>query len=146
MTRTGLESIYARFALMMAERSTCARLHVGCVIVTGDHRKVLALGHNGNADGLHQGCDREEPGNCGCLHAEENAVINLDCPRDVPKVVYCTHLPCAMCAKRLINAGGVARVAYVTDYRKRDGVKILVEAGIGVVNLAGTVPAADPSA
>lgn len=132
MRRTGLESIYARLAFMMSERSTCVRLHVGCAIVSGDHRKILAVGHNGNAEGLHEGCDREEPGNCGCLHAEESAVINLDCGRDVPKVVYCTHLPCAMCAKRLISAGGVARVSYVGDYRVRDGLQILRGAGIVV--------------
>lgn len=63
-------------------------------------------------------------GNCGCLHAEENAVINCDTARHHEKIVFCTHLPCVMCAKRLINLGGVKEVYYQTDYRKKDSLEI----------------------
>ena len=65
----------------IARRSTCTRLDVGTVITTTDYRKVLAVGYNGNASGLPNSCDRDEPGNCGCLHSEENAVINCDAPQ-----------------------------------------------------------------
>jgi deoxycytidylate deaminase len=68
--------------------------------------------------------------NCGHLHGEENAIINCDVPRYTPKVVLCTHLPCALCAKRLVNLGGVERVVYETDYRIRDAVEILERAHI----------------
>src|SRR5271157_5122725 len=109
-----------RLAEALAERSTCSRLQVGTVITSTDYRRVLAVGYNGNATGLPNQCDRDEPGNCGCLHSEENAVINCDAPRQVEKIVFVTHLPCMMCAKRLINLGNVRRVYYRTDYRLRD--------------------------
>lgn len=121
-----------RLAVTLAERSTCKRLKVGTVITSTDFRKVLAVGYNGNASGLHNGCDRDEVGNCGCLHSEENAVINCDSPRSTEKVVFVTHLPCAMCAKRLINLGNVRRVLYAHDYRSRDSVDLFAQVGITV--------------
>jgi dCMP deaminase len=81
---------------------------------------------------LHNGCDRDEVGNCGCLHSEENAVINCDSPRSTEKIVFVTHLPCAMCAKRLINLGNVKRVIYAHDYRTRDSVDLFAQVGITV--------------
>lgn len=65
--RKSFEQIYMRLAQMMAERSTCARLHVGCVITSTDFRYVYGVGYNGNASGLPNGCDSEEPGKCGCF-------------------------------------------------------------------------------
>lgn len=130
--RPSFESIYLRLAQTMAERATCHRLQVGTVITTTDFRKVLAVGYNGNATGLTNGCDREEPGNCGCLHSEENAVINCDAPRFIEKVVFVTHLPCVACAKRLINLGNVKRVVYGQDYRLRDSIALLESVGIVV--------------
>lgn len=134
--RPSFEHIYMRLAEALAERSTCSRLQVGTVITSTDFRKVLAVGYNGNATGLPNQCDRDEPGNCGCLHSEENAVINCDAPRQVEKVVFVTHLPCVMCAKRLINLGNVRRIYYRTDYRVRDSLELLGTAGIEVKQLA----------
>jgi dCMP deaminase len=133
--RPSFESIYLLLARTLSARSTCKRLQVGTVITTTDYRKVLAVGYNGNATGLHNGCDREEPGNCGCLHSEENAVINCDAPRHTEKVVFVTHLPCVACAKRLINLGNVKRIFYGQDYRLRDSVEILTSVGIEVNKL-----------
>jgi len=120
------------FAEAIAKRSTCKRLQVGTVITSKDFRKVLAIGYNGNATGLPNTCDRDEVGNCGCLHSEENAVINCDSPREIEKVVFVTHLPCAACAKRLINLGNVIQVIYKNDYRKREAIDILNMAGIKI--------------
>jgi dCMP deaminase len=134
-SRPTFEEIYMRLAVTLAERSTCKRLKVGTVITSTDFRKVLAVGYNGNASGLHNGCDRDEIGNCGCLHSEENAVINCDSPRSTEKVVFVTHLPCAMCAKRLINLGNVKRVIYAHDYRTRDSVDLFAQVGITVAQV-----------
>lgn len=128
--RPSFESIYLAMAAQFAQRSTCSRLKVGTVITTLDYRKVLAVGYNGNATGLANCCDRQEPGNCGCLHSEENAIINCDVPRDVRKVVFVTHAPCELCAKRLINLGNVDRVYYRADYRSERGIALLNRAGI----------------
>jgi dCMP deaminase len=121
-----------QFAETIARRSTCRRLAVGTVITTTDYRKVLAVGYNGNASGLSNSCDRDEAGNCGCLHSEENAVINCDAPRETRKYVFVTHLPCAACAKRLINLGNVEKILYLNDYRKKDSIDLLESVGIEV--------------
>ncbi len=128
--RPSFEKIYLDLARVLATRSTCKRLAVGTVITTTDYRKVLAIGYNGNASGLPNTCDRDEPGNCGCLHSEENAVINCDAPRSTEKVVFVTHLPCVGCAKRLINLGNVRKVIYGEDYRVRDSIELLKSVGI----------------
>lgn len=130
MTRPSFKEIYMNTALQMARRSTCARLNVGCVITSADFRKVLSIGYNGNASGLPNMCDSSEPGKCGCIHAEQNAVINCDSPRSVEKIVFCTNLPCVMCAKFLVNLGNVLHVYYHSDYRVRDGLNVLHAANI----------------
>ena len=135
-TRPSFQQIYLDLALRLAERSTCSRLNVGTVITSTDYRKVLAVGYNGNAAGLANCCDRPDAGNCGCLHSEENAVINCDSPRSIEKHVFVTHLPCAMCAKRLINLGGVKKVFYRTEYRSLESIEILNSVGIEVVQLS----------
>jgi len=134
--RPSFYQVYMEFAEAISKRSTCTRLQVGTVITSRDFRKVLAIGYNGNATGLPNTCDREEPGNCGCLHSEENAVINCDSPRETEKIVFVTHLPCAACAKRLINLGNVIEVIYKNDYRRRDSIEILKQAGIKVTSFA----------
>ena len=133
--RPSFEQIYIHLAKTLAARSTCKRLGVGTVITTTDYRKVLAVGYNGNATGLPNTCDRDEPCNCGCLHSEENAVINCDAPRSVEKVVFVTHLPCSQCAKRLINLGNVKKVFYAQDYRIKDSIELLKTVGIEVAQL-----------
>ncbi|MBI3534586.1 MAG: hypothetical protein HY072_03750 [Deltaproteobacteria bacterium] len=130
--RPSFEKIYLALARMLSERSTCARLKVGTVITSTDYRKVLAVGYNGNATGLPNQCDRADVGNCGCLHSEENAVINCDSPRQVEKIVFITHLPCVQCAKRLINLGNVKKIFYCEDYRIRDSLDLLKSVGIEV--------------
>jgi dCMP deaminase len=134
--RPSFQSIYMSLAQTLAKRSTCNRLQVGTVITSTDFRKVLAVGYNGNATGLHNGCDRDEPGNCGCLHSEENAVINCDAPRTIEKFAFVTHLPCVQCAKRLINLGNVKKVFYSEDYRIKDSIQLLNSVGIQVEQLS----------
>ena len=131
--RPSFEEIYISLAFTMAKRSTCTRLQVGTVITSEDYRKVLAVGYNGNASGLANRCDRDTAGNCGCLHSEENAVINCDSPREVRKIVFVTHHPCVACAKRLINLGNVTKVYYSEDYRNRDAQDLFAEVGIELI-------------
>jgi len=130
--RPSFSDIYLGLAHSLAKRSTCKRLKVGTVITSSDYRKVLAIGYNGNAAGLANCCDSDEPGNCGCLHSEENAIINCDCPRHIDKFVFVTHLPCVLCAKRLINLGNVKKVVYHIDYRKKDSLLLFEKVGIEI--------------
>ena len=130
--RPSFEEVYMEFARQIARRATCKRLQVGTVITSTDFRKVLAVGYNGNASGLPNLCDRDEAGHCGCLHSEENAVINCDAPRETEKYVFVTHLPCVACAKRIINLGNVRRVVYGEDYRDREALGLFEQVGIDV--------------
>lgn len=130
--RPTFEQIYMELAHSLARRASCKRLHVGTVITSTDYRKVLAIGYNGNASGLPNGCDSDEPGKCGCLHSEDNAVVNCDAPRNLDKIVFVTHLPCAMCAKRLINLGGVKKVYYSADYRTSTSIGLFNQVGIEI--------------
>ncbi|MGA1238960.1 MAG: deoxycytidylate deaminase [Limisphaerales bacterium] len=132
MERPSFEEVYMEFAGLIARRSTCRRAQVGTVITTTDFRHVLAIGYNGNASGLPNTCDSDEPGNCGCLHSEDNAVINCEAPRSLEKYVFVTHAPCATCAKRLVNLGNVKKVFYREQYRCCRGLETLGQCGIPV--------------
>lgn len=141
MSRPSFEQIYMKLAFDLAKRSTCQRKSVGCVITTTDFRKVLAVGYNGNAAGLPNGCDHPDiPGGCGCLHGEENAIINCDSPRLLEKIVFVTAVPCPICSKRLINLGNVKKVYYNEQYRDTSGLDILRSVGIQVENLILVTP------
>jgi dCMP deaminase len=134
--RPSFDQIYMRFASEIAERSECQRLKVGCVITSTDWRSVYSLGYNGGPSGLEHTCNPLNVGECGCLHSESNAVINCHEPRTSPKLIYLTHAPCLMCATGLINLGGVRRVTYRNEYRLRNGLDLLLKAGIEVLSLS----------
>lgn len=145
--RPPFEDIYMRFAFDLSQRSTCRRLKVGCAIVSPDFTRVLAIGYNGNYPGGPNDCDRhgeEAVGRCGCLHAEENAIINCDVAKETPKVLLCTHLPCVMCAKRIVRLGGVQRVLYATKYRNTEATELLQTCGIPVAMHQTSVPGETP--
>ena len=129
MSRPTFSSIYTQLATGLSERSTCSRSKVGCVITSTDSRYVYGIGYNGGASGMAD-CCTGEVGNCGCLHAEMNAVINCNADRTKEKIVYTTLVPCMQCAKALINLGGVQKVIYSSMYRKTDGLELLQAAGI----------------
>ena len=108
-----------------ATKSNCRRLHVGAVVVTGNH---CSLGHNSHA----HGCAKDMPGACGSRHAEYNALYRFRCDGGT---IYVTHMPCAACAIK-IQAAGISRVVYRHPYRLTEGVEYLVENGIQVTHLA----------
>jgi dCMP deaminase len=134
--RPSLQKIYMDHAMDWSQRSTCLRgTKVGAVITDIRGKYSFGVGYNGNAAGLKNGCDLTGPeavGKCGCVHAEENAAIHCGQPWWVEKILYSTHLPCAACAKRLINLGGVRQVFFLNDYRIRDSLLLFMEVGIEV--------------
>lgn len=133
-SRPTFEEIYMKFAIDLAKRSTCARLNVGAVVVSDDYSRVYGIGYNGNAAGFQNSCDSDEPGNCGCLHAEDNALLKTNGGSEVPKIIFVTHQPCAYCAKRMINKGGVKKVYFNEPYRLKAGLEILERAGVEVIH------------
>lgn len=133
--RISFERIYMNLALDLAKRSTCKRLHVGAVVVSADYSRVFGIGYNGNASGLPNCCDSDEAGNCGCLHAEDNALLKTNIGPEVTKIIFVTHAPCAYCAKRLVNKGGVEHVYFAEKYRSEAGLEVFQKAGIRFTQL-----------
>ena len=119
-----------RIAEIVATRGTCDRLKVGCVITNHEKTNIISMGYNGSAKGMDNRCESTEPGKCGHLHAEENALIKVDysIPR---KLMFVTHAPCSMCAKRIIN-GNVKEVHYRNRYRDDSGIRLLELGGVTV--------------
>ncbi len=98
-------------AFLMAERGTCARRKVGCVLVD-DKGRVLATGYNGVASGRTHCIDTPCPGasastgqgldTCEAIHAEQNAILLLPDPWAV-HTAYVTVSPCVSCIKLLLG-------------------------------------------
>lgn len=85
---------------------------------------MVSMGYNGNYAGGPNGCDGDEPGKCGCLHAEINALVKNRYGEG--KVAFVTDAPCINCAKAMINAG-IEVVYYRNDYRLTEGIDLLKE-------------------
>ncbi len=130
--RIPLYEVYMRMAEELAKRSTCARLRVGTVLTDAALEHVVAIGYNGNARGFPNRCDRDEPGSCGCIHSEQNALVKADgsLPR---KVAFVTASPCRACAKLMVQSD-VGHLFFREAYRDTSGVDILRDAGVSVIH------------
>jgi len=108
---------YMRICETVATLSYDTKFKVGSIIITDDFREICAIGYNGNFKGGPNCRDSEETGKSGFLHAEENALFHLGKPYELRKnlIMLCTHKPCPMCAKRIVNAG-IKNVTYLNDY------------------------------
>ncbi len=116
LTRPDADEYFLKVASVVAERATCRRHHVGAVAVRDKH--ILATGYNGAPSGLKDcfelGCLRDEldiPSGtrheiCRGIHAEQNVIVqaSLHGVSIEGSTVYCTHTPCVLCAKILVNA------------------------------------------
>ncbi len=129
--RIPIFEVYMRMAEELAKRSTCARLRVGTVLTDPLLEHVVAIGYNGNARGFPNECDSDEPGRCGCIHSEQNALVKA--PGEMrDKVAFVTASPCVMCAKLMVQAN-VSHVFFREAYRDASGVEVLLRAGITAV-------------
>lgn len=126
-------------AMLMATRSSCERLHVGCVLVSGGEQKnrIIAAGYNGFLPGAPHVSRVREGHEQATVHAEQNAVSDA-ARRGVSlegSTVYITHFPCINCAK-ILAAAGIRCIKYHHDYCNDELVKeILAESDIRVEKL-----------
>lgn len=150
-TRPDWDTYFMDMAKLAARRSSCLRRAVGAVLVKD--RRLLATGYNGVPSGVTHcdvtGCLRDRlqvPSGerhelCRGLHAEQNAIIQAAFHgvsiRDA--VLYCTNLPCIICAKMLINAG-VRRVVYIEGYSDALTQEMLSEVGMELVRMGEPAP------
>jgi dCMP deaminase len=114
---------------MVSKRSSCDRLHVGCVLVKDN--VVVSTGYNGFIAGaphvgvVRKGDDGKEHEQM-TIHAEMNAIANAS-KRGVSTLdtkCYVTHFPCINCAKLLLSAG-INEIIYIEDYHNDELVKEL---------------------
>ena len=133
---------FMSIAKVVATRATCLRGQVGAVIVRD--KRILSTGYNGAPRGIEhcKTCMRDElniPSGerhelCKAVHAEANAVIQAAAYgisiKDAD--MYCTHSPCSMCAKMMINAQ-IKTIYYAKEYKDALATRLLAEAGIQLI-------------
>src|SRR4030043_961522 len=143
LTRPDFDEYILKIASVVAERSTCRRHHMGAVAVKD--KRILTTGYSGAPAGakdcLELGCLRDEQGIasgtrqeiCRAIHAEQNVIIQagLHGVSLEGSTGYCTHTPCVLCAKMLVNAK-IARFVSFGRYNDDRFIEIFKEAGIKV--------------
>ncbi len=141
--RPSWDDYFMSIANMVRQRSTCLRRQVGAVVVKD--KRILATGYNGAPKGMRHcsevGCLREQegvaPGErhelCRGIHAEQNAIVQAAAFGVCIKAstLYCTHFPCVLCSKMIINAG-IARLVVDRQYPDDLSRQMLDEADVEV--------------
>ncbi len=144
--RPSWQDYFMDIACLVAKRATCTRRAVGAIVVKD--RRILATGYNGAPSHVRHcsevGCLREQmavPSGerhelCRGIHAEQNAIIQAAYHGVSIKgaSLFCTNLPCSICAKMIINAG-IVQIAYQSGYADTISKEMLAEAGVELVQL-----------
>jgi dCMP deaminase len=148
--RPSKDEYFMEIANVVARRSTCLRIHVGAVIVKNG--RILSTGYNGAPYGFEHcldiGCIREKQNVahgtrhelCRAVHAEQNAIIQaaLHGVSIEGSTVYCTHMPCILCTKMIIN-GRIERVVYQNEYPDSSSLDFFKQAAVQILKMPGVV-------
>ena len=122
-SRKGLVETYMNVADTLAQRSTCARRAVGCVLIDKNYY-ILSTGYNGNSSGSNHCIDTpcsgakhksgSGLGECEALHAEQNALLQCG---DIQRIwrAFVTTSPCMHCIKLLANTSCMS-IYYYEEY------------------------------
>ena len=135
---------FMELAGIVATWSSCFQENrqIGAVIVKD--KRILTTGYNGAPAGILSCKDRKEclrrklniPSGtkhelCYAVHAEQNAIIQA-AKLGVSiegATLYCTHQPCVICTKIIINSG-IKRIVYREGYPDAWAIELMREAGI----------------
>jgi|TARA_B100001971_G_scaffold208009_1_gene229091 dCMP deaminase len=142
--RPSWEAYFMDIAALVAKRSTCLRRAVGAAAVK--NKQILATGYNGVPTGIRHcietGCLRQQMNVasgerhelCRGIHAEQNVIIQAAFHGVSIKgaSLFCTNLPCSICAKMIINAG-IKKIYYKDGYADLMSSEMLSDAGIEVI-------------
>ena len=141
-SRKDKDQYFADICKVVSHRATCLKLHVGAVIVKDG--MIVSTGYNGAPKHMDhcETCLRMERNIshgehyeiCRSVHAEQNAIIQAAVNGVSVKgaTMYCTHTPCYICAKMIINAE-IEKVHVQTRLDIKDGEEALKEAGIELI-------------
>jgi len=144
--RPSWQDYFMRMAFLAASRSTCLRRAVGAALVRDN--QIIATGYNGSPKNSPHcadvGCLREAknvPSGekhelCRGVHAEQNAIIQAAINGSSTRgaELYCTHQPCSICARMIINAE-IKRVYIAHSYPDELALQLMSEAGIELILL-----------
>lgn len=137
---------FMEMAELVSTWSSCFRngRSIGAVIVKNN--RILTTGYNGAPQKIQSCVEKGEcmrdklniPSGtrhelCFAVHAEQNAIVQaskLGLAID-GATLYCTHRPCTICSKLIINSG-ISRVVYKHDYPDDFATRLLCEAGVVV--------------
>ena len=114
--RLNWDEYFAKIVSVTAERSSCHRLHVGCLLVKNN--RIISQGYNGHLPGCkHESIVRNNHEQA-TVHAEQNVIsycakMGISC-KDA--TAYITHYPCLNCT-RLLLASGIKQIKYMNDYK-----------------------------
>ena len=134
--RENWDNYFMKIAEDVAERATCDRLHVGCIIVRD--KRIIACGYNGSISNDEHcedvGCKVVENHCVRTVHAEMNAF--LQCARfgiaTDGAVIYITHFPCLSCTKAIIQAG-IEKIYYLNSYNDNEyAMELLRKSGVAI--------------
>jgi dCMP deaminase len=157
MPRIDINKVYMNIAEEISQLSYAERKKVGCILVKDG--TIISHGYNGTPYGFENDCEEYEEryyeNDVGAellqdygyildngiarklvtkrevLHAESNAISKVakssNSSEDAD--LYVTLSPCFECAKLIIQSG-IKRVFYRELYRQKDGLDLLIKAGI----------------
>ena len=137
-SRLDVDNYFLQMACLVAERSTCRRRKVGCVLGDSENH-VVATGYNGVPTHFPHCIDTPCEGatapsgqvleKCLAVHAEQNAFLQVRSNDTL--TAYLTVTPCITCAKMIANSK-VTRIVAKEPYVQSMATKILESAKIKV--------------
>lgn len=114
--RPSWDDYFREIVIVTASRSSCKRLHVGCVLVKSN--RIVAQGYNGFLPGCPHVSHMRDGHEQATVHAEQNAIA--DCAKRGASceecTAYITHYPCLNCVK-ILCAAGIKEIKYIDDYK-----------------------------
>ncbi len=133
--RPSWDEYFLKLAMLVSERATCPRMHVGCVLVRD--KRILSTGYNGSISGQPHcddvGCQIVDNHCIRTIHAEMNAIIQcaIHGISTQGATAYITNLPCTNCAKALIGAG-IKEIVIFSDYHDSLAEEFFEKAGVNI--------------
>lgn len=149
MKNTKWDKRFLEMACNVANWSSCFQQNRQVGAVIAKNKRILTTGYNGASCGIESCKDKGEclrrklniPSGtrhelCYATHAEQNAIVQAARMGIAIEgaTLYCTHQPCTICAKLIINSG-IKRIVYKEGYPDDFSLQLIKEAGVELEQL-----------